>query len=343
MGNVQASGVTPESMMSGNPLLGEKEAQPPGPPGLPPPTKPDNPGTMEDLHRKVQDVYPGVFEGLRCVFQKQIDPEHSAITHNITLTNSKEQKSGYKVSGNYVGTPLSPTEVDPLFMADGELGGSFNCQGHKYLSPDLKLKFMGAIDQWSPQGAQLTIDYRDEKSSSALTLGNVNPFAKSGTGVLHYLQRMNKQLSLGSELIMQFAPQAPGGKIAVPSLAAKYEGSNFTAAGTLGMMGARATYHQQCSESLQAVSEIDINLRMQEAVGSCGYQVDIPKSQYTYRGKVDTNYNMSASIEKGLSPLGVQLLGSVNHNFGDGKTSVGIGLVINVAADMGDPSQPPPQ
>jgi len=343
MGNVQASSASPDPMISTKLVIGDKEDQPPGPPGIPKPTKPDNPGTMEELHRKVQEAYPAVFEGLRCVFQKQIDPEHSAITHNLTLSQSKDQKNCYKVSGNYVGTPLSPTEVDLLCMADAELNGSFNAQGHKYITPDLKLKFAGSVDQWSPQGAQLTADWRGEKASAALTLGNVNPFSGTGTGVLHYLQRVNKQVSLGAELITQFAPQAPGGKIAVPSLAAKIEGKDYTLAGTLGAMGAKASYHQQCSESVQAVSEVDINARMQEAVGSLGYQVDIPKTQYTYKGKVDSNWNVSASIEKGLQPLGVQILGCVNHNFADGKTSVGFGLVINVAADMGDPSQPPPQ
>lgn len=54
-------------------------------------------------------------------------------------------------------------------------------------------------------------DYRADNYTASLVLGNVDPVTKAGMAVLHYLQAVTPTIDLGTELAIQFGPQAPGG------------------------------------------------------------------------------------------------------------------------------------
>lgn len=67
---------------------------------------------------------------------------------------------------------------------------------------------------------------------------------------------------------------------------------------------------------------------MQEAVGTIGYQIDLPKADILFRGMVDTNWNVAAVLEKKLQPLPFTfaLSGLLNHSKNQFK--LGVGMII---------------
>ena len=51
------------------------------------------------------------------------------------------------------------------------------------------------------------------------------------------------------------------------------------------MSGVHLCYYQKASKQLSIGVELEANHRMQEAVASLGYQVDLPKSDVVFKGK----------------------------------------------------------
>lgn len=106
-------------------------------------------------------------------------------------------------------------------------------------------------------------------------------------------------------------------------------------------------YYQKASKQLQIGVELEANHRMQEAVASIGYQVDLPKSDVVFKGDqlrflinlslcfvlnfighVDSNWTVGAVLEKKLNPLPftLALSGLLNHN--KGHFRLGVGIII---------------
>lgn len=56
--------------------------------------------------------------------------------------------------------------------------------------------------------------------------------------------------------------------------------------GTIGLAGVHVCYYQKASEQLQLGIEIETNFRAQEAVATIGYQVDLPKAELVFRGRL---------------------------------------------------------
>ena len=85
-------------------------APPPPPPGL---ELPNNPGTIEELHKKTQNVFPMFFDGAKILVNKGLN-SHFQVSHTLTLA---KQSPGYRFGATYVGTKmLSPSEVGFHFL-----------------------------------------------------------------------------------------------------------------------------------------------------------------------------------------------------------------------------------
>lgn len=65
----------------------------------------------------------------------------------------------------------------------------------------------------------------------------------------------------------------------------RYTTDSYQCSGTLGLSGIHLCYYQKASKQLQIGVELEANPRMQEAVASIGYQVDLPKSDVVFKGK----------------------------------------------------------
>ena len=90
---------------------------PPTPQQPPPPSfeLPNNPGTIEELHKKCQSVFPMFFEGAKVLVNKGLN-SHFQVSHTLTL--GKQENSGYRFGATYVGTKmLSPSEVKMILFS----------------------------------------------------------------------------------------------------------------------------------------------------------------------------------------------------------------------------------
>lgn len=116
----------------------------------------------------------------------------------------------------------------------------------------------------------------------------------------------------------------------------------------MGLTGIHLCYYQRASKQLQVGVELEANSRMQEAVASIGYQVDLPKSDVVFKGEIlmhssvrclynilfhilghiDSNWSVGAVLEKKLNPLPFTfaLSGLLNHN--KNQFRLGVGVII---------------
>jgi len=285
-----------------------------------------NPGTMEELHKKCKDVMPTNFEGAKLMIQKCIS-YHFQVSLILNLCTS--YSCGYLFFVIYVGTKqISPTELFPVILGDIDPAGNVNANVIHQMTPNLRCKFASQIQNSKVTAAQLTTDYKGADYTASLTIGNPNIINESGVFVGHYLQSVTKQLALGGELAYQYGPAVPGGQMAVMSAAARYINGLATWSGTAGLSGVHLCYYRKASEQLQFGVEVETNFRVQEAVGTIGYQIDLPKADIVFRGMVDTNWTVAAVMEKKLQPLPFTfaLSGLLNHTKNQFK--LGVGLVI---------------
>ena len=78
---------------------------------------PNNPGTIEELHRRCQAIFPMNFEGSKLIVNKGLS-SHFQVAHNMTI-GSDPKSTGYKFGATYVGTKmLSPSEVTDQKLYD---------------------------------------------------------------------------------------------------------------------------------------------------------------------------------------------------------------------------------
>ncbi|KAL1139399.1 hypothetical protein AAG570_006383 [Ranatra chinensis] len=237
--------------------------------------------------------------------------------------------SGYRFGATYVGThQYGPAESYPVLIGDIDPAGNLNANIYHRFNDNLVAKFQAQVQNNKYTASHFVSEYRGKIFTSALTLANIDILNDTGVAVAHYLQSVTKSIALGAEIAYQRNPQIPGGQIAVVSLAARYTGNDYTLTGTLGGAGLNVCYYQKASEQLQIGVELETNLRMQESVASVGYQIDLPKADLVFKGMVDSNWNVGATLEKKLLPMpfSLTLSGMLNHQ--KNQFRLGLGFVI---------------
>ncbi|KAK8762483.1 mitochondrial import receptor subunit TOM40 homolog 1-like [Amblyomma americanum] len=327
MGNVFASSpLSPPPVLA--PAPPPSVPEPPDQRGLPAQddTETQNPGTLEDLHKKCKDIFPANFEGGRLMVNKGLS-NHFQISH--TLNMSSLTPSGYRFGATYVGTQqFGPAESYPVLLGDIDPSGNLNANIIHQFNPRIRTKIAAQVQDNRYVATQLTADYRGPSYTASATLGNIDILNNSGVVVAHYLQNVVPNVALGAELAFQYGPQVPGGEIAVLSMAGRYTGPSYVVSGTLGMAGAHCCYYHRGSETTQVGVEVETNFRVGESVASIGYQVDLPKANLVFRGMVDSNWTVGAVLEKKLQPLPFTfaLSGMLNH--AKNQSRFGCGLII---------------
>ncbi|XP_072390894.1 mitochondrial import receptor subunit TOM40 homolog 1 [Diabrotica undecimpunctata] len=321
MGNVHAYSSNPPSPPPPSTTFPRKKDTDPA---AIPPEVIENPGPLEEIHSKCKNVFPTCFEGARVMLTRGLS-NHFQISHTINM--SSVTPSGYRFGATYVGTKqISPTEAYPILLGDIDPSGNLNATIIHQIQPNLQAKFGAQVQNSKFQVGQLTMNYRGSDYTASCTVANPDVINSSGIVVLHYLQAVTAKLALGTELAYQRGPSIPGGEIALLSAAAKYSTDNTQISGTLGVQGVHLCYYQRASKQLQIGVELEANHRMQEAVASVGYQVDLPKSEVVFKGHIDSNWSVGAVLEKKLTPLPftLALSGLMNHNKNQFRLGVGI-------------------
>ncbi|XP_052850050.1 mitochondrial import receptor subunit TOM40 homolog 1 [Drosophila gunungcola] len=286
----------------------------------------ENPGTVEELHKKCKDIQAITFEGAKIMLNKGLS-NHFQVSHTINMSNVVP--SGYRFGATYVGTKqYSPTEAFPVLLGDIDPSGNLNANVIHQFSARLRCKFASQIQDSKMVATQLTTDYRGSDYTASLTVANPSIFTNSGVVVGQYLQSVTPALALGAELAYQFGPNVPGRQIAIVSAVGRYAVGNSVWSGTLGQSGLHVCYYQKASDQLQIGVEVETSLRMQESVATLAYQIDLPKADLVFRGGIDSNWHISGVLEKRLSPLPFTLALSGRMNHVKNNFRLGCGLMI---------------
>ncbi|XP_075995204.1 mitochondrial import receptor subunit TOM40B [Genypterus blacodes] len=282
-----------------------------------------NPGAFEECHRKCKEVFPLQMEGVRLSVNKGLS-NHFQVSHTVLLSTMGD--SSYRFGSTYVGsTQTGPAESFPVMVGDMDNGGSLNAQIIHQLSSRIRSKVAFQTQQNKFVNWQGDAEFRGEDFTAAVTLGNPDVLVGSGIVVAHYLQSVTPALALGGEMVYH---RRPGEEGAVVSLAGRYTGGNYIATMTLGSAGAHASYYHRANDQLQVGVEFEASARMQDTSVSFGYQLDVPKANLLFKGSVDSNWVVGATLEKKLLPLPLSLALCSFLNHRKNKFQCGFGVTI---------------
>uniref|UniRef100_A0A3Q2QEG7 Translocase of outer mitochondrial membrane 40 homolog (yeast) n=1 Tax=Fundulus heteroclitus TaxID=8078 RepID=A0A3Q2QEG7_FUNHE len=264
-----------------------------------------NPGTYEECHRKCKEVFPMQMEGVRLVVNKGLS-NHFQVSHTITLSTLGD--SGYRFGSTYVGSKQTgPAESFPVLVGDMDNTGSLSAQIIHQLTNAVRSKI----------AIQVYFHRNTDKEGYYDFI--------SGIVVAHHLQSITPALVLGGELVYH---RRPGEEGTVTSFLGRYTGDNFVATLTLGGAGAHATYYHKANDQLQVGVEFEASTRMPDTTTSFGYQLDLPKANLLFKGTVDSNWVVGATLEKKLVPLPLTLALGAFLNHRKNKFQCGFGVTI---------------
>lgn len=287
-----------------------------------------NPGTYEDLHKKTKDTFPVIFEGFRFTVNKGLS-SHFQASHSLTM--SSVVPSCYKFGATFIGSKqVSPVEMYPIILGDIDSNGNMNAQILHQFAKNIKTRIVAQIQENQLAGYQVTNDYKGKDYTASLTAVNNDVVQNSGILLFHYLQRVTKNLDLGTELLFQYGRNVPSGKMAMYSLGFRYFGKQWQMSGALNPLGSlHLCYHHQSSSPIQFGVELESNIRTMESQTTFCYQVDLNKANLTFKGMVDSNFTAGAVLEKRLLPLPFTfvLSGFLNHI----KSSYKFGIGFTIA------------
>lgn len=282
-----------------------------------------NPGTFEECHRKCKELFPIQMEGVKLIVNKGLS-NYFQVNHTVSLSALSD--SSYQFGATYVGTKqLSPTEAFPVLVGAIDNSGSLNAQIIHQATQCVRSKIALQTQQSKFVNWQIDTEYRGEDFTAAVTLGNPDILVGSGIVVAHYMQSITPSLALGGELVYH---RRPGEEGTVMSLAGRYTASNWTGTLTLGQAGAHATYYHKANDQLQVGVEFEASTRMQDTSVTLGYQLDLPKANLLFKGSLDSNWLVGATLEKKLPPLPLTLAMGAFLNHKKNKFVCGFGLTI---------------
>ncbi|KAM9737162.1 mitochondrial import receptor subunit TOM40B [Menidia menidia] len=301
-----------------SPQTGESSGSQPEPePGLP------NPGAFDECHRKCKEVFPVQMEGVRVVVNKGLS-NHFQVNHSVLLSTSGD--STYRFGATFVGPKQTgPAEFFPVVVGDMDNSGSLNAQIIHQISSRIRSKLAFQTQQNKFVNWQGDAELRGEDFTATITLGNPDVLVGSGVLVSHYLQSITPALALGAELVYHRRPAEEG---CVLSLVGRYTGKSCIATLTVGSAGAHASYYHRANEQLQVGVELEASARMQDSSVTFGYHLDVPKANLQFKGSVDSNWVVGATLEKKLLPLPLSLVLCSFLNHQKNKFQCGFGITI---------------
>uniref|UniRef100_A0A672K0P1 Mitochondrial import receptor subunit TOM40 homolog n=1 Tax=Sinocyclocheilus grahami TaxID=75366 RepID=A0A672K0P1_SINGR len=240
----------------------------------------------------------------------------------VRLTVNKALSNHFQVSPF---TLIFFYQAFPVMVGDMDNTGSLNAQIIHQITDRVRSKFAFQTQQQKFVNWQGDAEFKGEDFTAAVTFGNPDVLVGSGIVVAHYLQSVTPSLALGGELVYH---RRPGEEGTVMSLAGRYTGSNFIATLTLGGAGAHGSYYHKANDQLQLGVEFEASTRMQDTSVSFGYQLDVPKADLVFKGSLDSNWVVGATLEKKLQPLPLSLALSAFLNHRKSKFQCGFGITI---------------
>uniref|UniRef100_A0A8C2HHF1 Translocase of outer mitochondrial membrane 40 homolog, like n=1 Tax=Cyprinus carpio TaxID=7962 RepID=A0A8C2HHF1_CYPCA len=260
-----------------------------------------NPGGFEECHRKCKEVFPVQMEGVRLTVSKALS-NHFQVSHTVLLSTLGD--SSYRFGATYVGTKQTgPAEAFPVMVGDMDNTGSLNAQIIHQITDRVRSKFAFQTQQQKFVNWQGDAEFKGEDFTATVTFGNPDVLVGSGIVIAHYLQSVTPSLALGGELVYH---RRPGEEGTVVSLAGRYTD--------------KFSYYSN--------SIFLSHTRTQDTSVSFGYQLDIPKADMVFKGSLDSNWVVGATLEKKLQPLPLSLALCAFLNQRKNKFQCGFGITI---------------
>lgn len=287
---------------------------------------PGNPGTLEEIHKKVKDLYPRNFDGAKLFVKKTLSSNFD-VAHTITL--SSVTPSGYKFGTTYIGTKrIGERERYPVAVGDIMPNGNMNASFIHTIGCRFRAKVAAQIAENKYKACNSTVEYRSDDFTLSLTLANPHFEKKHGTLVLHYLQSITSRVALGAEVACHRGLGVPGGHQTIMSAAFRYSTGFSTLSATLGEAGLHVCFHRKASQQLQLGVELETNMRTHESVATMVYQVDLPQADMVFRGMINSETTVCGVFEKRLFPIPASLAISIMLNQMKQQFRVGVGLNV---------------
>lgn len=288
---------------------------------------PGNPGSFEDIHKKVKDLYPQNFDGARLVINKILS-DHFNVTHTITL--SSVTPSGYKFGAKYIGTKVvSLKERYPVIVGDITPTGNLSASFVHTLACRFRFKLSAQIANEKWKAFSSSLEYRSNDFTVAMTLANPKFKKKQATMVIHFLQSITSRIALGAEIACLRGSKVPGGQQTVMCLAFRHSTGLATLSGTIGEAGLHLCYYRKSSSQLELGVELETNTRTHQSIATIVYQVNVPYADLVFRGIVNSETTVGGVFEKKLYPIPESsLVISILLNHKKQQFRVGVGLNI---------------
>lgn len=281
---------------------------------------------FEDLHRKVKELQPMIFDGIRLALNRPLSP-HLQLSHSIAMGM---MHSNYKFGANYMGTKqLSPVESYPIMASEIQCDGQLNANLIHLINPRLKAKFVASFAKNQCTGCQTLLDYKGDNFTTTLTAANIDLVKNSGILVGQLLHQFTKSLALGPEVVIQYGQKGPDLRmISQLSLGGRFSGDRYNVDATLSLGAAHISCYQKANESLHFGAELMTDTSVGQSNAGFYYQYDLTKAHTSFKGSIDTSWNVGAVLEKRFFPLPVTLSLSAVLNHLKNSTTVGIGLTV---------------
>lgn len=306
---------------------------------LPEPTKPpeptgnpNNPGTYEEIHKPCKELFPQAFEGGRLVIGKGVS-SHFQINHTLTL--GSPMISGYRFGATYVGSKqFSPQESYPVLLGDIDASGNLNANIIHAFSRNIFTRFVAQF-QGEKSNTQVVTDYKGSSYTASLTVANPDLLNGTGLAVGQFLQKVTPSLDIGAECMYQRGGHIPGGQIAVMSMAAKLKGAKWQAGATFSPAGPagggiHTSYCHRINDTLQVGAEFETSIGMGESTATVGYQLEIPNAGVVFKGQIDSNWTLAATLEKKLLESQIPLTVTLSAIGSQVKSDFKFGIGMNV-------------
>lgn len=288
---------------------------------------PGNPGTLGEVHKKVEDLYPRCFEGVRLNVKKNLS-SHFSTCHMIKI--SPVEPTGYTFGAYYQGDKkAAPNERYP------EINGTLRPDGHlaatwiHTLGCRLRIKHITQMFNGKCLTSKSTMEYRRDDMTLSASIDDPDFLKQCGTISFYYLQAFTPRLTMGIEVSAKRSPDIIGGQQSHVAGAFRYSTGIWTLSTTIGHAGIHACYHHKASQQLQLGVELQTKLQKQDSTGTIYYRFDIPHADMIFKGYVDTTTTVAGVFEKKLYPVpGASLLLSCQYNHIQENLHVGIGLNV---------------
>lgn len=327
------------------------------------------PGTIEDLHNNCRKVMPIFFDGAIIVINKSLSNHfqtshtfnlHSSSDNNngsteMGVVNGFQQKSAYQFGTIFIGTK-NQTNINqhtikdsfPILIGEIDRYGNLTTNIIHEFDDNIQMKMINQMNNKQLINSNISCNYLGKTFTTTCSLMNINLLNLNGTIIGQYLQSITKKFALGCELMYEkfnntnriinnnnvindrASSLHPPQQHTLCTIFGRYKlNDNILWTGQLRQNGhGHLCYYQKCNDQLKFAIEMMTNFNT-HSIGRIGYEINLPKLNFTFNAMIDTNWNVCSMFQKRLVPLPVtfSLCALLNHT--KNRLRLGFSIIID--------------